>query len=190
MKVNTGMYIILDLDDTDDKDFLRDLYKKYIKTLYTYGLSCYPHQDVVEDAIHDVLIDIYQHKEKLNKVRNLQLYLMAAVRYTIYSRLGKDRASTKLENEWEDLFERDVQEIYIEQEEQEEKIDKAQIISELLMKLTAHQRDILHLRFSEGLSFNEIAELMQISRQSVQNQCQRAKKKLNKLGKENFKKIK
>jgi RNA polymerase sigma factor (sigma-70 family) len=181
------MYIILDLDD---KDFLKDLYITHIKALYAYGLSCYPHQDIVEDAIHDVLIDIYQHKEKLYKVRNLQLYLMAAVRYTIYSRVGKDRISSKFERsrKWEDLFERDVQDIYIEQEEQEEKTDKMQIVNELLLQLTAHQREILHLRFLEGLSFNEIAELMQINRQSVQNQCQRAKKKLNKLGKENFRK--
>ncbi|MDR1172645.1 MAG: sigma-70 family RNA polymerase sigma factor [Bacteroidales bacterium] len=181
------MHIILDLDD---KDFLKDLYKKHIKALYSYGLSCYPHQDIVEDAIHDVLIDIYRHKEKLNKVRNLQLYLMAAVRYAIYSRLGRDRLSTKYEKEWEDFPEKDVQEIYIEQEEQEEETGKVKVVNELLLQLTAHQREILHLRFSEGLSFNEIAELMQINRQSVQNQYQRIKEKLNKLGKENFKEIK
>jgi RNA polymerase sigma factor (sigma-70 family) len=178
------MYVVLEFDD---KDFLKNLYKKHVKALYAYGLACYPHLDIVEDAIHDVLIDFYQHKEKLHKVRNMQFYLMAALRNTIHLRLGKDRLSTKYEKEREDFFERDVQEIYIEREEQEEKTYKMRIVSELLLRLTPHQREILHLRFSEGLSFNEIAELMQINRQSVQNQCQRA---IDKLRKENFKKIK
>ncbi|MDR2449340.1 MAG: sigma-70 family RNA polymerase sigma factor [Prevotellaceae bacterium] len=179
------MYIVLEFDD---RDFLENLYKKHVKALYAYGLVCYPHLDIVEDAIHDVLIDFYQHKEKLRKVRNMQFYLMAALRNTIHHlRLGKDRFPTKYEKEREDFFERDVQETYIEREEQEEKTYKMRLVSELLLRLTPHQREILHLRFSEGLSFNEIAELMQINRQSVQNQCQRA---IDKLRKENFKKIK
>jgi RNA polymerase sigma-70 factor (ECF subfamily) len=179
------MYIIL-IDD-EEKDFLKNLYKKHIKALYAYGLSCYPHLDIVEDAIHDVLIDFYQHKEKTHKVRNMRFYLMAALRNTIRLRLGKDRLSTIFKKEQGDFFERDVQEVYIEQEEQEERTGKMQLVSELLLRLTPHQREILHLRFSEGLPFNEIAKLMQINRQSVQNQCQRA---IDKLKKENFKKIK
>jgi len=164
----------------DDADFLEAIYKRHAKQLYFYGLSCCSDIDIVEDAIHDVFIDLCQHQERFEKIRNLKYYLMASLRYTIHQRLEKEVLSTELkkEEELEDFFERDAQDIYI---EQEEKAGHMQIAEDLLSRLTPHQREVIYLRFSEGLSFNKIAELMTIHRQSAQNLFQQS---INKLRKE------
>ena len=41
------------------------LYKKYFKILGAYGLRLNPDKDLVEDAIHDVFIELWRRKEYL-----------------------------------------------------------------------------------------------------------------------------
>ena len=44
------------------------LYKKYFKILGAYGLRLNSNKDLVEDAIHDVFIELWRRKEFLGDV--------------------------------------------------------------------------------------------------------------------------
>ncbi|MDR1114556.1 MAG: sigma-70 family RNA polymerase sigma factor [Tannerella sp.] len=158
------------------KDFLETIYRMYVKDLYTYGMSCCFDMTIVEDAIHDIFLDIYCRREKLAKIGNLKHYLLSALRYGI-NFLRKDRhLFEEFDPDCDRLFGSDRQEWM----DQEEKADKDQFVDKLLLQLNQHQREVIHLRFAEGLSFGEIAELMQMNRQSVQNLFGRAINKLRK----------
>jgi RNA polymerase sigma factor (sigma-70 family) len=163
----------------ENEDFLETIYNLYIKDLYAYGLSFHPDIPLVEDAIHDVFIDIYQHKENLPKVRDTKFYLMSALQHRISFLLKKSRQDVEyVPEEHDEQYEIDMQELWIEQEEEN---DKTQLIRQLMSRLNPNQKKIFHLRFVEGLSFDEISQLMHINRQSAQNLFQRA---INKLRKE------
>lgn len=68
-------------------------------------------------------------------------------------------------NDTSDLFaEKNSQDYWIENEEEN---DKRRLVNRLLSGLTRNQREAVHLRFIEGLSYDEISEIMQINYQSV-----------------------
>jgi RNA polymerase sigma factor (sigma-70 family) len=159
------------------KDELEAIYRTHVKDLYAYGMSCCSDEDTVKDAIHDIFLDIHRRKEKLAQIENMKHYLLSALRYRIHF-LQKDRLLFREfdSGTGEESFESDQQE-WIEREEEDEKKRRA---GELLSRLNTHQREIVYQRLTEGRSFNEIAELMQMKRQSVQNLFGRAISKLRK----------
>ena len=62
--------------------------------------------------------------------------------------------------------------------EREQDISQKERILEMLQTLNPHQKEIIYYRFEEGLSYEEIGTLMNMKTQSVQNNVQRAFKKL------------
>ena len=58
------------------------------------------------------------------------------------------------------------------------KYDKQRLVNRLLSGLTRNQREAMHLRFFEGLSYDEIAEIMQINYQSVKTLIYRSVSKI------------
>jgi RNA polymerase sigma factor (sigma-70 family) len=162
-----------------NEDFLASIYNLYAKDLYVYGLSLHPEDLLVEDAIHDVFIDIYLHRENLREVRNIKFYLMSALQHRILFLLKKSRQYVEFTHEkHNEEYERDIQELWIEQEEE---TARHGLVVRLMSRLNSRQKEVVHLRLAEGLSFDEISQLMHINRQSAQNLFQRA---INKLRKE------
>jgi RNA polymerase sigma-70 factor (ECF subfamily) len=162
-----------------DKDLIASLYVVYARDMYAYGLSFHPDSDMVEDAIHDVFLDIALHEERLAAVKDIKFYLMSSLRHRLSFLLKKDKHYTPITDEDTGLvdYENDAQTIWIEQEEE---TDKAQLVKQLLAQLNPCQREAIHLRFVEGFSFEEISGIMHINRQSVQNLVQRAITKFRK----------
>lgn len=56
------------------------LYELYAKDLYAFGLSLHAKTESIEDAIHDIFVEIYIHRQNLEKVDNLKYYFLAAFR--------------------------------------------------------------------------------------------------------------
>ena len=159
-----------------NKEAFATVYDLYIKNLYAYGSSITPNIDLIEDAMHDVFVDMYMHRENLKNVRNLKQYIMSAFRHRLLFLLKKNKQNREItEEDMSGFIEKDFQDTWIEQEEESE---KSQLVKQLFSRLNSHQQEALHLRFIEGLSYSDISEMMQINHQSVKNLIQRAIKKL------------
>ena len=65
------------------------LYELYAKDLYAFGLSLRVKTELVEDAIHDIFVEIYTHRQNLEKVDNLKYYFLAAFRNRLFFLLKK-----------------------------------------------------------------------------------------------------
>ncbi|MDR0835499.1 MAG: sigma-70 family RNA polymerase sigma factor [Tannerella sp.] len=163
----------------EHKDLIESLYVMHARDLYAYGLSFHPDSDMVEDAIHDVFLDITIHEERLAAIRDMKTYLLSSLRHRLTFLLKKDKLYipfTDNDTEFGD-YENDAQTLWIEREEE---TDKALLVKQVLSQLKPRQREALHLRFVEGFSFEEIAGMMHINRQSVQNLLQRTINKFRK----------
>jgi RNA polymerase sigma-70 factor (ECF subfamily) len=162
-----------------EEDIIQSLYVTYARDLYAYGLSFHPDSDMVEDAIHDVFLDIATHEERLAAVRDPKTYLFSSLRHRLAFLLKKDKQNIPFTDEDADFedYENDAQTVWIEQEEE---TDKVLLVKRLLSQLNPRQREALQLRFVEDFSFEEIAGIMHINRQSVQNLLQRAIYKVRK----------
>ncbi|MDR1743364.1 MAG: sigma-70 family RNA polymerase sigma factor [Dysgonamonadaceae bacterium] len=155
------------------------IYTTYAEDLFAYGMSCYPDKNLVEDVIHDLFLDIYRRKENLDGIGNMKRYLFSAFRYKIYSQLKNKYLFEAFDSDdcTELLYESDTLE---QMEALEKENEQRQLVDRLLSQLNPHQREVIHLRFIEKLSFDEIADVMHINRQSVQNLFGRAINKLRK----------
>ena len=172
-------YVIHQLRDEfvagDDKAY-STLYNLFAKDLYAFGLSLRANTELIEDAIHDIFVDIYAHRQNLEKVDNLKFYFIAAFRNRLFYLIKKESKTTEItETNFQGLNERDYQEEWIEREIETE---KQVLLKKLFRELNEHQREALYHRFVEGLSCDEIAELMNINYQSAKNLIHRSIKKL------------
>lgn len=159
-----------------NEDLLAFMYRAYADNLYAYGLSFHSDIGMIEDAIHDVFIDIYTNEKSLANISNLQQYIKTAFRHRLLFLLQGNKRYVEILNDVSDLStEKNSQELWIENEEEN---DKKRLVKRLLSGLTRHQREAIHLRFIEGLSYDEISEIMQINYQSVKMLIYRAVSKL------------
>jgi len=159
-----------------DDNAYSEIYNLYAKDLYAFGLSLRAKTDLIEDAIHDIFVEIYTHRQNLEKVDNLKFYFIAAFRNRLFFLLKKDSNTFEItEKDTVDLQDKNFQEIWIEKEEENE---KQILVKRLLSELTQNQREALYHRFVEKMSLEEIATLMNINYQSAKNLIYRSIKKL------------
>jgi RNA polymerase sigma factor (sigma-70 family) len=160
------------------------IYELYAKDLYAFGLSLRAKQELIEDAIHDIFVEIYTHRENLQKVDNLKFYFLAAFRNRLFFLLKKETHSFEItEKDMQGLEEKNFQELWIEKEDETE---KQLLVKRLLSELNKNQKEALYHRFVEGLSCDEIALLMNINYQSAKNLIHRSIKKLKSVDVFNF----
>ena len=159
-------------------EILKIIYMTHVKDMFSYGMAYYSDTGIVEDAIHDVFLDIYRRKVQIDEIGNVKHYLFAALRHRIlclkeqtglFESLDSYDSCDFVESEYDDL------------EWLEEETNKKQFVNKMLSRLSLHQREVMYLRLAETLSFAQIAEIMKINRQSAQNLFGRA---INKLRKE------
>ena len=158
---------------------LEDCFKKYSWDLYSYGLCLCRQTDMVDDAIHDVFVDIHSNDAAFSRALDKKRYLMASVRNKLYHKMKDSHEGKSL----------DISDIDIESPghadddiiDRETMLIDDEIVKEMVSALNIRQREILYLRFNEGKSFKEISRIMEIQPQSAQNLFQRTVTKLKRL---------
>lgn len=148
-------------------------YNEYLDTLYSYALHLGFDEQTAMDAIHDVFYKLCIHYSSLNEINNLKSYLFRSLRNRLI-----DIKRTNKENTTSLTPQEGIQEILPFQlhvtiedeliiEEDAEEIRKK--VEKVLNQLTDRQREIVYLRYIREQSYEEIAEIMQISVAACRN---------------------
>ncbi|OIN55419.1 RNA polymerase sigma factor, partial [Arsenicibacter rosenii] len=136
-------------------------------------------EQVVEDCIQDLFLQLWQNRLQINETESVKHYLLKALRHHImqYHR-AKSRYTTE-DLDWDASIpeEFDAETLLIHQESLRLLTQNMQT---QLDKLPVREREALYLRYYENLSIPEIAEVMQVNRQSVSNFLQKALLKIRK----------
>jgi RNA polymerase sigma factor (sigma-70 family) len=151
-----------------DESAFEMLYNKYIKQLGHYGLRLNPNKILVEDAIHDVFIELWKRKEFLSEVDNIKYYLFRVVR----NQLNRNMKEEIIEgNEDINYFLDYLSTLSSEQDiiSEETESAKKESIKNAINNLSNRQREAIHLRFYQGLSLDEVALIMELPKQVVKN---------------------
>ncbi|MBO9153573.1 RNA polymerase sigma factor [Chitinophaga sp. GCM10012297] len=143
-----------------DKEALAFVYRTSFPALFRYGMKLQADESLVKDCIHDLFVTIWLSRERLSSTDSIKYYLLASL---------KRRISAQLQKNAVDSFE-DVPETVAISASPEENIIREQAGQELQLKLVKmmgqlppRQQEILHLRFYEGLSPQETANIMDLS---------------------------
>lgn len=150
-----------------------ELYQLYADILFSFGMIYRKEPELVKDYIHDLFFDLYKYRKNLADNDHIRNYLFKSLKRKIQSGKGGKLnliytvsvpEETGLKNYTRDEEEREFQ---------EENLVKIRVA---MKKLTDRQQEILNLRFQVGLTYPEIAVILDISVESVRTQVYRAVK--------------
>ncbi|MGW9685478.1 RNA polymerase sigma factor [Flagellimonas sp. 2504JD1-5] len=160
-----------------DKTAFESVYKSCIDDMYAYGLKLDSDKELIKDCIQEVFIDIFEHRNAISEPNNIKFYVLKALKHTIFKKQKKERKKTKLDEQAPHAFSagHNFEDKRILSELDEE---KKRLVNEALDSLSSKQKEIMYLRFSVGLSYNDISEIVNIDHASVRKQVYRAVKKL------------
>ena len=127
-----------------------------------------------EEIVQDVFLSIWLAKAKLSDINNPEAYLFTITYNTIYAYLKKASRNKQLLNTIIDHLSQ-IQNIT---DETIAVHETGKLINEAIQQLPLQQRTIYELCKQEGLSYDEIAEHMHLSRNTVRNHLAEAMKKI------------
>lgn len=160
-----------------DKQALGRLAECYYRVLKHYGLKFGVDESVVDDCIQELFLQLWQNRQQINTTDSVKHYLLKSLRNHILQHLRLQKRMTLEELDWEISVTEGINTETLMIQEESLTILTSTIQAQLAT-LPAREREALYLRYYENLSIPEIAEVMNVNRQSVSNFLQKA---LNKL---------
>lgn len=164
---------------TGDEWAFSALFEQYYRTLINYGNSLLPHSERVKDCVQDVFIDVWLYRHSLSEAIVVKAYLLSSVRKRIARLYERDtifRQTTSLELV-EFQLDFSIEDQLIANEEIAAKVTQ---LNRLINALPARQKEALYLRYHQGLTIEQISEMLDINYQSVTNLLHRAIQHLRK----------
>jgi len=160
-----------------DVNAFSSLFKSYYSQLHNYGLKISKNTALTEDCLQSFFVYLYDNRKNLGKVTHVKSYLFVSFRRALLKYLKKERKFTNYDEVFENInaFEFSTEELMVEQEFTKLRIST---LTQLLNNLSPREREALYLKYYSDLSTNEIAEVMDITYQSVLNTLQKAFTKL------------
>lgn len=163
----------------DKKAFL-DLYKGLYRRLSVFGLRVCADPDVVSDTLNQVFLELWEKHEFLPRVEQVESYIRTILKRKILKQINHRQRLDKVI----EAIAKDGDLIEIPYEELIVKIQSDDLIkrrlSQALEKLTLQQRKLIQLRFYEGLSYEEVAGVSQLTVRTAYNTIYEALKILRK----------
>ena len=165
----------------DDKSFDR-LYEKYVRILFAYGLQFTNDRELVKDCIQDVFVQMLEMRTQLHHVKNAGVFLHISLKNRLLNALNREKLEIKYANyiSTAEFSAVDGNTAEQELESLEEEQHNRNRVEAMMKLLTPQQKKVVHYRYMEDLSLDEISILLKISYQSVQNILQRAINKIKK----------
>lgn len=155
-----------------NKDAFAELYHSHIKSLIAYGYRLCADEEMLKDHIQDLFVELWNGRENLADVGCVKFYLFKALRY----KLIRAEKMHRLQNTVSENFSGSMNahngfEAPVETEIIDKEIFDSQIstLRKAIAVLTKRQQEAIQLRFYQGFSNDQIAELMGMNYQSVSN---------------------
>lgn len=161
-----------------DKYCLSLLFSRYYPKLFSYGYKIVPREEFVKDCIQELFLTIWEQRKSVSKVQSVNSYLFISMRRMIFYNLRKNKNHQKRNSVYVEEFTEESPDIETRIIGHEYEQEFRRLLKEGLQDLSTRQKEIIELKYTDGLSNSEIANLLQIRRQSVYNHVSEAIKQL------------
>jgi RNA polymerase sigma factor (sigma-70 family) len=160
-----------------DRSAFDSLFRQYYPFLLNYGKSICPDKDTVDDSIQDLFIELWQSRASA-EIRSLKAYLLKALKYKLFRHFRKKEFKSEDFIPENTAFEIS-HDLFIINQETEQQNTKA--IINALNRLPARQKEIIYLKIYQGLSYEEVSEVMNVNYQVARNLFYQAIKSLRQI---------
>ena len=157
------------------------IFSSYKERLYAFAVGYLKVSDDAQELVQEVFVKVWENRETIDETRSFNSYLFTISKNTILNYFRKKA----IEQSYIGYIKQNTHLTYNKAEEEleyEELLKKANIVIE---QLPHRQKEIYRLSREKGLSNEEIAWKLHISKKTVENQVTLAMKFLrNQLGQE------
>jgi RNA polymerase sigma-70 factor (ECF subfamily) len=152
------------------KSAYQELFERYAPRIYKFSLSYFKNKTDSEELVQEVFLKIWEKREMLDHSKNIKSFIFKLAVNTIYDFIRRKNievafiefTKTNFPVESDDTW----QSVIFE--------DMKQNLQDLVEQLPVQQQKIFHLSKTEGLSNEEIAEKLNLSKRTVENHLYRA----------------
>jgi len=159
-----------------DKDAFTRLYEMYWRQVYNFSRLYLTNQSAAEEVVQEVFVKIWESHDFIKEGENFKGLLFIITRNLIFN---QHRKSVN-----EDFYKISVlsamENTSFNLEEEIEAKNLSEYIDQLIEELPPRRREIFNLSRKEQKSYKEIAEILQLSEKTVENQISEALKYLRK----------
>jgi RNA polymerase sigma factor (sigma-70 family) len=158
----------------------KTVFERFYEPLYAYGVKLCSQPEVVKDCLQELFQMIWERRGELGHVESPNVYLFVSLRRAVRKEVKKqrERRGDMPEIGESGFISFSLEEIII---RDEERIQQKEKLRQALNKLPARQKEVLYLHYYNGMSYEEIEEILSIKRQSVRNHIYRAMETLRSL---------
>lgn len=155
----------------DDPAALELIYEHFGARLYGYIFSLVRSPLDSEEILNGLFMKIAQKRENIKKAVNMRVYLFTMARNMAYEMFRKRRSQKDLLSEYT---------VYLTCEDNVHKWEDQELaaVRKAVDELSEEQREVVILKIFEGMTFDEIAQLMRISQNTAASRYRYALEKL------------
>lgn len=157
-----------------EEKLFNEVFLQFHPLLFGFGKKIISDDYIIEECIQELFVYIYQKEIKLASIKNIKAYLLTAFRRRILLKKTKLPKYEALSSVPSDLHFREDDFLINPKIARQKSIQLAKMLNELPWR----QREAIYLKYFNGLSAKEVAEIMGIQPQVVANMVYKALKKL------------
>lgn len=148
-----------------NREAFSELFRKYYTPLFQYGSKIISDSVLLEDCIQELFLELWKTKNQV-VVKSVKAYLFKSLKYKLYRVLGQRRLQSEGLLKDEMVFELSHDTFMVNREEEQE---RARLLLAAFNKLSHRQKEVIYLKFFQGLSYEEVSEIMEINYQVARN---------------------
>jgi RNA polymerase sigma-70 factor (ECF subfamily) len=170
------LYLQLRIARFGDQLAYKELFTSFYSYLFPFALGIVKSKESAEEVVSDIFIKIWEKRDVLEKISNLKVYLYVATRNLAFNYADKQKRSATNSI---DEFSVEFKSRYFDPEQLLITADMMRLIENEIDRLPPKCRIIFKLVKEDNLKYKEVAEILNISAKTVENQLAIA---LHKIG--------
>jgi len=157
---------------TGDNLAFSEIYETFIDSLFAYGTKITRDREMVKDCIQDIFIDLQRLKPNLFQPEFIEFYLFKSLKNAIIQKIAENKKINILPlheiTDFDLHFTSGLDVFDLESDHL-----RAEKLKSILQTLDPQKRELLFLKFSTGLNYNEIGQLTGMNPDAVKKQVYR-----------------
>lgn len=153
----------------NDEQAIALLMRKYYSELYNYASRFTNNDATIKDCIQEVFISLWQRRETAGSILSPKFYLLRAIKNKVLKAVDaahRKTGSYDLPEDYDFVHDFCIENIIIARQASEENASRLKAI---IQRLSKREKEVIYLKYYLHLDNGQIAELMNISRQSIYN---------------------
>ncbi len=157
---------LVSLLKTGHEPALAEIFRRYEAKLYVYALRFSKDRELTEEILQDVFVSLWEYREEINIEIPVSALLYKIIKNKLLNAIRQETRMQSRRKEYSTFMEisRDLTEEHVLLNDYHEMIDRA------INSLPRQRRSIFRMNHEEGKSYDQIADALGISKNTVRKQ--------------------